>query len=272
MSGFDLFLFSTDPGAVTRAAAAGIDGFIVDWEDKGKEERQRGADTEINHDTPEDLARVRAATRGRVLCRLNRSGPWTPAEIDEAVARGADEVLLPMVRGPAEVAAALECARGRCGVGILLETVEAFRNAPALARLPLSRAYVGLNDLSIGRGTRSIFEALIDGAVDQVRPRFAVPFGMAGLTRPDRGEPVPCRLLIAEMARLACDFSFLRRSWRRDVEGRDPGVEVPRLKAALRAAGQRSAEEIARDRGELIRTVEAAAGRSRASGGAAGTA
>ncbi len=263
MTAFELLLFSTDPETVSRHTEAGVDGFIVDWENKGKEERQRGADTEINNDTPEDLGRVRAATQARVLCRVNRAGPWTREEIDEAVARGADEVLVPMVRGPADVAAAMESARGRCGVGILLETVDAFRNAEALARLPLTRVYVGLNDLSIERGTRSIFEALTDGLVDEVRPLFAVPFGMAGLTLPDRGEPVPCRLLVAEMARLACDFSFLRRSWKRDVKGRDLRVEVQRLKAALKAAGERSTAEVARDRAELIRAVEAAAGRSR---------
>ena len=85
---------------MSRYTEAGVDGFIVDWECKGKEKRQAGADTEINEDTPEDLRRVRAATNARVLCRLNQPGPWTAGEIEEAVAGGADEILLPMVRSP----------------------------------------------------------------------------------------------------------------------------------------------------------------------------
>ena len=103
MTAFELLLFSTDPETVFRYTEAGVDGFIVDWESKGKEKRQSGADTEINHDTPEDLRRVRASTASRVLCRLNQPGPWTRDEIDEAVASGVDEILLPMVRSPEEV-------------------------------------------------------------------------------------------------------------------------------------------------------------------------
>ena len=260
MTAFELLLFTTDPQTVSRYTEACLDGFIVDWEVKGKEARQAGADTEINKDTPEDLRRVRASTNARLLCRLNQPGPWTPEEIDEAVTDGADEVLLPMVRSPGEVLDAIRVARGRCGVGILVETVDAVRCAPELARLPISRVYVGLNDLSIDRKSRSIFEPLADGLVDGIRPLFTVPFGLAGLTLPECGRPIPCRLLIGEMARLSSSFTFLRRSWRRDMAGRDPRVELPRLRAAIERAGRRSAEEIARDRAELVETVAAAAG------------
>jgi hypothetical protein len=258
-TGFELFLFSTDPETVSRYTEAGVDGFVVDWESKGKETRQAGADTEINADTPEDLRRVRAATRSRLLCRVNQPGSWTPEEIDEAVAGGADEVLLPMVRSPGEVDDAIRVARGRCGVGILVETVDAVRRAAELARLPISRAYVGLNDLSIERRSQSIFEPLTDDLVDGIRPLFTVPFGLAGMTLPECGRPIPCRLLIGEMTRLSCGFTFLRRSWRRDMAGRDPRAELARVRAAIERAGRRAPEEIARDRAELVETVAAAA-------------
>jgi hypothetical protein len=260
VNGFDLFLFSTDPETVSLYTEAGADGFIVDWESKGKVTRQAGADTEINADTPEDLRRVRAATNARLLCRVNQPGPWTPGEIEEAIAGGADELLLPMVRSPGEVLDAIRVARGRCGVGILVETVDAVRCAPELARLPISRAYVGLKDLSIERRSRSIFEPLTDDLVDRIRPLFTVPFGLAGLTLPECGRPIPCRLLIGEMSRLSSCFTFLRRSWRRDMVGRDPRAELPRVRASIERAGRRSAEEIARDRAELVETIAAAVG------------
>ena len=258
MKGFELFLFSTDPETVARYTEAGVDGFIVDWESKGKDARQAGADTEINKDTPEDLRRVRAATNARLLCRLNQFGQWTSGEVEEAVAGGADELLIPMVRSPGEVLEAIRLAAGRCGVGILIETLDAVRHASQLARLPISRAYVGLNDLSIERRSRSIFEPLTNGLLDGIRPLFAVPFGLAGLTLPECGRPIPCRLLIGEMARLSCGFSFLRRSWRRDVLGHDPRVEIPRLKAALESARRRDAEAIGRDRDTLVEAVATA--------------
>ena len=255
---FELFLFSTDPATVSRYTSAGVDGFVVDWESRGKEARQAGADTEINADTPEDLRRVRAGTDARVVCRVNPCGAWTPGEIEQAVAGGADEILLPMVRGPEEVLGAMRLAAGRCGVGILVETVDAVRRAAELARLPISRAYVGLNDLSIERKSRSIFEPLVDGLVDDIRPFFRVPFGLAGLTLPESGRPIPCRLLVAEMARLECGFSFLRRSWRRDVAGRDPRTELERVRTAIDDAGRRGEGEIARDRTELAGSVAVA--------------
>ncbi len=259
MTPFEFFLFSTDPETVSRHAAAGVDGFIVDWESIGKETRQAGADTEINTGTPADLRRVRAATKARVVCRVNQHGPWTGAEVEDAVDNGADEILVPMVRSPEQVRDVIALAAGRCGVGILVETVDAVRRAKDLARLPISRVYVGLNDLSIERGSRSIFEALTDGLVDEIRPLFTVPFGLAGLTLPESGRPIPCRLLIGEMVRLKCAFSFLRRSWRRDTAGCEPGAGVARVRSAFENAGRRSAAEIARDRAELVDSVAAAA-------------
>ena len=98
----------------------------------------------------------------------------------------------------------IEAVGGRCGVGVLVETVAAVEAVEELALLPLSRVYVGLNDLSIDRGTASLFDAIADGTVERVVSAFDVPFGFGGLTEPELGDPVPCRLLIAEMARLRC--------------------------------------------------------------------
>ena len=229
----------------------------MDWEWIGKDRRQSGADTQINHDTLEDLVRVRRATRARVLCRINGSGPQTEREVAEAIGAGADEILLPMVRMPSEVEAVLEAVRGSCGVGILIETVDALEHLRELAALPLSRVYVGLNDLAIESRSPDLFGALVDGTLERIRSRFRVPFGCAALTVPERGTPVPCRLLIGEMARLGCAFSFLRRSFHRDVGDRDMTFAVARLRGALVEASQRPPEAIARDRAELERAVRA---------------
>jgi hypothetical protein len=60
-----LLLSHTDPGVVAEATQAGIDGFVVDWERRGKHRRQAGQDTRINGDTLADLERARAATAAR---------------------------------------------------------------------------------------------------------------------------------------------------------------------------------------------------------------
>ncbi len=239
---------------------AGACGVVIDWENRGKRARQAGSDTQINADTPADLARVRAATDGRVLCRINGWGPWTVREIDVAAALGADEVLLPMVRRPSEVDAALGAVADRCGLGILVETADAVRGVEELLRRPLSRVYVGLNDLMIDRGGRNLFTPLVDGTVEQVRAVAAaagIPFGVAGLTLPDAGWPVPCRLLLGALSHLGAAFTFLRRSFHADVVGRDMAVEVPRLLVAVDASRRRSLDEVAADHAELVDRVGA---------------
>ncbi len=254
---FQLLLFSTEPEFAQEAVAAGVDGIIVDWENIGKERRQVGADTQINYDTVDDLRRVRACTDALVLCRINACGPATATEVEKALDAGADELLLPMVTSVAQVESVLELVTGRCGVGILVETVQAVDLAEQFGRLPLSRVYVGLNDLAIQRGTRSIFAAVADGTVERVRRACSLPFGFAGLTLPEHGAPIPCRLLIGEMARLECDFSFLRRSFMADIHGRELGAEVPRIKAALDAAANRTPAVVTRHRKELLAAIEA---------------
>ena len=252
----DLFLFTVDPRWGADVVAAGAAGIVVDWERRGKARRQLGEGTQINADTPDDLSRMRAATDGRLLCRINGYGEWTGAEVDEAVSRGADEILLPMVRSTGEVDRTLDLVGGRCGLGILIETQDAVDRAAALARRSLSRIYVGLNDLRIDRRSTELFRPLVDGTVDGVRSHVTQPFGVGGLTLPRGGFPVPSDLLAAELVRVGADFTFLRRSFTADMVGRDPFTEVPRLLAAVADLTGASPEEVARRRAAFVAEVD----------------
>jgi hypothetical protein len=252
---FSLVYFSTNPERIAEAVAAGIDTIIVDRETLGKVDRQAGADTQVNRDTMDDLRRVRQATQGPVACRINRFHESTAREVEEALAAGAGEVFLPMVRTVSEVESALRLVAGRCALSILVETTAAVACSHRLARLPVSRVYVGLNDLAIDRGSVNIFDSVADGTVEQVRREFSVPFGFGGLTLPDRGSPIPACLLIGEMARLDCSFSFLRRSFERDTAGLRLQPLVPRIRAALLQAAARSAAEVQRDHEQFLMAV-----------------
>jgi len=100
---FELVLFSVDPNFIQKAVAAGVESILVDWEHLGKEERQKGFDTQINFQTVDDLIRVRQCTDARVICRINPPHPNTPREIEAAINAGADEIMVPMVRSVSEV-------------------------------------------------------------------------------------------------------------------------------------------------------------------------
>jgi hypothetical protein len=210
--------------------------------------RQLGSDTEINRHTPADLVRVRGATGARILCRLNAFGAHTLRELDLAIHGGADEVLLPMVRESSEVERVLRLLDSRRPLGIMVETIDAVRNAAELARLPLSRVYIGLTDLAIERRSASIFEALVDGTIDRIRHHFTCEFGAAGATLPDKGHPIPAALLCGEIARLDCSFTFLRRSFLADTSGLSLDEHVPRIYRAFEAAFHRTEADVNRDR------------------------
>ena len=254
---FGMLLFTTEPRLVAEAVGAGVDGIVVDWEQLGKRERQAGWDTQVNADTVDDLRRVRAVTAARVVCRLNGFGAHTPEEVALALDAGADELLLPMVTAADQVERLLDCVAGRAGVGILIETEAAVECAAELGRLPLERVYVGLNDLAIDRGAQNIFSAVADGTVERVRRLIDVPFGFGGLTLPDRGAPIACRLLIAEIGRIGADFSFLRRSFLRDSPREGMRSALTQMRAALARAERRSEAAVERDRRALASAVDA---------------
>ena len=258
-------LFSSDRVLVAALAGQGqptglVAAVVVDWERRGKVTRQAnaleriGVDTQINADGPADLTEVASMSAVPVLCRLNQWTESSPEEVELAVACGASEIIIPMVRGTDEVIAALDAARGRVGVGIMVETIDATLAADRLAKLPVTRAYVGLMDLALERGSRSIFDAVADGTVERVRESFDAPFGFAGLTVPGGGSPIPAWLLAAEMVRLRCSFSFLRRSFIRD-SGDTPAAGARSIREMVAALETRRSDATERDHRELMELV-----------------
>jgi hypothetical protein len=253
---FELLLFATNPSVIRAADHAGMHGFIVDMENRGKQSRQSGFDTQINQNTIEDLATVRKNTNKIVICRINGYGDHTEGEIEQVIATGADEILLPMVRTPEEVMRVLDLVNGRSKLGILVETMDAVNCAEKLGALPLSRVYVGLNDLCIDRKLHNIFVSVMDGTLDSIRPYFAQKFGFGGLTLPDKGSPIPCRLLTTELNRLGCDFTFLRRSFYRDIEGKDMQEAVPAILDSVMKNRIQPKSQAEEDHNQFVKLVQ----------------
>lgn len=244
----DLVLFEHRPERVREAYAAGISSFIVDCENQRKKERQAGYDTEIKHDVPADLAGITVQPGVTAFCRIDGFGDETERQVDQAIRHGAGILLLPMVTGPAEVERFLRFVDGRCRAGILIETDAACRSSGDLAEFPLDAVYIGLNDLMIGRRSRNLFAPILDGTLERVREFFpTTPFGFGGATDVDRGFPVPCRMLLGEMARLRCRFTFLRRSFKRDVPRGETAAAVSRIRECWQELVRRPSDAVRSD-------------------------
>jgi HpcH/HpaI aldolase/citrate lyase family len=251
-----IMLFEHEAENIHIAATAGVDSFIVDWEWRGKEHRQAGFDTEVNHLGLVELKAAVGASRNDVWCRIN---PWhsdSRSEIDQAIEAGAVGIFLPMVRHVDEVDAFLAATGNRARVGIVVETLAAVNAARELAERPLDAAYVGLNDWMIDRRGQNLFEPIASGELERLRASFArIPFGFGGITVVSGGDPVPSRLLLAEMARLDASFVFARRSFKRDARTTGVAEIVRGVRALWREHQSRPPARIEEDARELRRVI-----------------
>jgi hypothetical protein len=253
---FELCLFTVDCDLVRQASSCGVDAIIVDWEWRGKEERQKNFNTQINYHTLDDLKAVAKIATIPIICRINQVGSNTKKEIEQAISNGAGELLIPMIRTKEEVEKALDWVKNRAKVGVLLETNAAINIALEISSLPLSRMYVGLNDLSIENQRRNLFIPLINGQIDKFRPQISRPFGFGGLTFPNLGYPIPCQLLIDAMVRFDCHFSFLRRAFLKDTGGKNIGSAISQIRQAIDYSRQKSREQMLSSQSELKKRIE----------------
>ena len=259
-------LFSARPRLVRALAGAAeneerVCAVVVDWEvldpvrSAGQSHSALGPP--IGSDSEADLRRAVELSAVPVICRINRWSRESTSEIDRAVGSGASEILLPMVRTPREVELALKAVAERADLGVMVETPDAICCARELGQLPLRRVFVGLMDLALELGSRSLFDPLVDGTVERLRAEIELSFGCAGLTLPGHGRPVPSRLVAAELVRLGCDFSFLRRSFLADMSDR-PARDIAAIRRMLRELEARGADEIERDRRTFVEVVRRA--------------
>jgi citrate lyase subunit beta/citryl-CoA lyase len=146
---------ASNPRAVDKARSLPCDVVILDLEDAvlpdAKDAAREGA-----------LAALRAGGFGQreVVIRVNAlSTPWGEADLAAAAAAGPDGVLVPKVRGPADIAAyaaALADAPDRTRLWAMIETPQAILAIDAVsgASARLAVLAMGTNDLAKETGTR----------------------------------------------------------------------------------------------------------------------
>ena len=213
-----LMYITNDPAVAKIAADAGVDRIFIDMEVLGKAERQGGMDTVQSHHTPEDIAKVRAAIddQAEIMARVNPLNPNSQTEIDDAIANGADVIMLPMWRTADDLRQLVHMVNGRAKVMPLLETDTAAEHLlEALAVRGIDQMHIGLNDLHLCYHQRFMFQLLTDGTVDRLCAELreaSIPYGFGGVGRPGSGM-LPAECIIAEHYRLGSQYVILSRSF-----------------------------------------------------------
>ena len=254
-----LMLITNNPELARYAVGCGVDRIFVDLELIGKKERQGHLDTLISYHTMADVPIVRAAIPdAELLVRLNPIHDHTEAEVEAALAAGADLLMLPMYRHAHEVARFCAAVGGRAGVVPLLETAEAINALPEVVQIPgVTEIYIGLNDLHLALKFDFMFEPLATGLVDQlaqVVKDAGLPFGFGGIARMGEGL-LPGEAILGEHVRLGSSSVILSRTFHRRSESLDElhsymdfGAEIGKVRDVEAELTRRSAADVERNR------------------------
>ena len=259
----DLIQITNDPAFARRCDAIAGMRLWVDLERQGKAERQAGRNTFISTHVMDDVGRVKAQLRqARLMVRVNPLHAGSAAEVDAAIAQGADLLMLPMFEDADTLRAFSEMVAGRRGIVPLLETAGALRSLHEWIGTPgLWEVYMGLNDLHLSLGLRFMFEPLAQGLVDQVARAAraqGLRFGFGGIARLDEGL-LPGRQVLGEHLRVGSSAVILSRTFHRADS--DAGFEqaVAALRQAERELAGRDEALVRRDAQDTASAIESIA-------------
>ncbi len=259
-----LTLITKLPHVARHAHACGVKRIFVDMEILGKHERQGHLSTVISDHTLEDVAAVREAVpTAELMVRVNPLHSGTKAEVDGAIAAGADLLMLPMFETARELAKFSEIVDGRVGIVPLVETRGAAVDIARVARVRgLQEVFIGLNDLHLSLGLKFMFQLLSNGTVERLVEQIretGVPYGFGGIARVGEGT-LPARLVLGEHVRLRSRSVILSRAFHKGNERIDQDDDFRQAIAAVRACegelDRRSHAQIWSDRGELRQIVD----------------
>ena len=223
MSHIKLMYITNDPAVALIAERSGVDRIFVDMEYIGKDLRQDGMNTVQNHHTIDDLKEIKkAVTKAEIMVRCNpihgatEGYPSSEDEINEIIEGGADIVMLPFFKTADEVREFIRLVGGRAKTFPLVETIEAVGCIDEILEIEgIDEIYIGLNDLSLSRRQRFMFQPLADGMVDMLAEKFkakGIPFGFGGIASLGKGM-LPSEYVICEHKRLGSTSAILSRSF-----------------------------------------------------------
>lgn len=230
---FKLMILCDDPTSAMAAQEAGIDRVFYDLEYIGKAERQHGRNTVKSNNNIEDIPAIRkVVTTSELLVRTNPIHAYSQAEIDKAIAYGADVLMLPMAMDQHDVEQYVKMVGGRAKVCIMIETAAAMARLDKILAVPgVDELFIGLNDLHITMGLTFMFELLSGGLVEYIANKCnaaGMPFGFGGIARIGEGD-LPSDNILGEHVRLGSTSVILSRTFK-GIVGVDANAHTIDLK------------------------------------------
>lgn len=218
MKHMKLMILAADPLSAMDAQRAGVDRIFYDLEWIGKNERQHGRNTVISNNDIENIPAVRKIlNKSELLVRTNPIHAYSQAEVDKAIAYGADILMLPMVMDQHDVEQYVRMVNGRAKICIMIETAAAMARLDKILAVPgVDELFIGLNDLHISMGLTFMFELLSDGLVEYIAEKcnkVGMPFGFGGIARIGEGD-LPSDYILGEHVRLGSTSVILSRTFK----------------------------------------------------------
>ena len=263
-------LMTNDPAIAQDAQAAGVTRIMVDLESMGKKERQASRQTFISTHVPEDVAKIRAVvTKAQLMVRVNPLHPGSKAEIDRAVADGAEIIMLPMITKMQQFDEFLTLLAGRAKPLPLVETAYSMAHLSDIVfHHDIDEVYFGLNDLHLSLGLDFLFEPLALGIIDWMASMAVAcgrSFGFGGMAMIGSGE-LPAERILGEHARMGSSCVILSSRFCKDINISDPNGRRERLTKALadiqshwQKLNERTPEKMQSDASETFAKIRAIA-------------
>ncbi len=259
-------MITNSPEVAKYATQVGVGRIFVDLEINGKVERQGHLNTVISRHSMTDVDRIRqAAPDAELMVRLNPLFEGTSDEVEEAISRGADLLMLPMFHYAQEVEEFCKIVAGRAGVIPLVETPQAAMRIHDVAKVEgVTEVYIGLNDLHLGLGIDFMFETLTNGFVEYLVSQIKAagkPFGFGGVARVGEGL-LPGEMVLGEHVRLGSASVILSRAFHgsstsiEELQANiDLELELAKLRKMEALLASRTPEEVAAGQQEMNEIV-----------------
>ena len=221
---------TNDPKVAAYFEYSGINDIMIDLEIIGKKERQKGLKTVISSHSMEDISSVKQSLiTAKCLVRINPIYEGSIDEINDAINRGADILMLPMFKTADEVKFFIETVDNRAKKYLLLETTQALVRVDDILEVEgIDAIHIGLNDLSISMGLDFLYELVIGEVVEYLANKIRdknIKFGFGGVSRLERG-----KLLLSEHYRLGSEMVILNRDFRYYKDSYDEILETVDIK------------------------------------------